>query len=47
MANNSNAELVIAFSTAGSQEEARRIASALVAEQLAAWVNIVDNIHAE
>ena len=45
MADNSNAELVIAFSTAGSPEEARRIATALVAEQLAACVNIVDNIH--
>ena len=45
MADNSNAELVVAFSTAGSPEEARRIATALVAEQLAACVNIVDNIH--
>ena len=45
MADNSNAELVVAFSTAGSPEEARRIATALVDEQLAACVNIVDNIH--
>src|SRR5260370_4814598 len=45
MADNSNAELVVAFSTAGSPEEARRIATALVAEQLADCVNIVDNIH--
>ena len=45
MADNSNAELVVAFSTAGSPEGARRIATALVDEQLAACVNIVDNIH--
>jgi len=45
MAENSNASLVLAFSTAGSTEEARRIATALVDEQLAACVNIVDNIH--
>ena len=37
-------DLVVALSTAGSPEEARRIASALVAEQLAACINIVDNI---
>jgi periplasmic divalent cation tolerance protein len=41
----SNAELVVAFSTAGSPEEPHRIATALVAEQLAACINIVDNIH--
>jgi periplasmic divalent cation tolerance protein len=45
MADNSNADLVVAFSTAGSPEEARRIATALVAEQLAACINIADNIH--
>jgi len=45
MVENSIADLVIAFSTAGSPEEARRIATALVDEQLAACVNIVDNIH--
>jgi periplasmic divalent cation tolerance protein len=45
MAENSNADLVVAFSTAGSPEEARRIAKALVDERLAACVNIVDNIH--
>jgi periplasmic divalent cation tolerance protein len=45
MADNSNAALVVAFSTAGSPEEARRIATVLVAEQLAACVNIVDHIH--
>jgi len=45
MTDNSKAELVVAFSTAGSPEEARRIATALVAEQLAACVNVVDNIH--
>jgi len=45
MADNSNADLVVAFSTASSPEEARRIATALVAEQLAACVQIVDNIH--
>ena len=45
MADNSKADLVVAFSTAGSSEEACRIATALVAEQLAACVNIVDNIH--
>ena len=44
MAENSNADFVVAFSTAGSKEEARRIATALVDEQLAACVNIVDNI---
>src|SRR5258708_14258442 len=45
MADNSNAGLVVAFSTAVSPEEAHRIATALVAEQLAACINIVDNIH--
>ena len=45
MADNSNAELVVAFSTAVSPEEAHRIATALVTEQLAACINIVDNIH--
>jgi periplasmic divalent cation tolerance protein len=45
MAENSNADLVLAFSTAGSPEEARRISTALVDKQLAACVNIVDNIH--
>jgi periplasmic divalent cation tolerance protein len=44
MADNSNADLVVAISTAGSPEEARRIGAALVAEQLAACINIVDNI---
>ena len=44
MADNLNADLVVAFSTAGSPEEARRIGAALVAEQLAGCVNIVDNI---
>ena len=45
MTQNSNIELVVAFSTAGSPEEARDIATALVTEQLAACVNIIDNIH--
>ena len=45
MAEKFNADLVVAFSTAGSPEEARGIATALVDEQLAACVNIVDNIH--
>jgi periplasmic divalent cation tolerance protein len=44
MAENSKADLVVAFSTAGSPEEARQIATTLVDEQLAACVNIVDNI---
>jgi periplasmic divalent cation tolerance protein len=37
-------EIVVALSTAGSPEEARRIASALVGEKLAACINIVDDI---
>jgi periplasmic divalent cation tolerance protein len=45
MTQNSNIELVVAFSTAGSPEEARDIATVLVTEQLAACVNIIDNIH--
>jgi len=45
MTENIGAGLVVAFSTAGSPQEARRIAGALVAEQLAACVNIIDNIH--
>lgn len=45
MTENSHANLVVAFSTAAAPEEARRIATALVDEQLAACVNIVDNIH--
>jgi periplasmic divalent cation tolerance protein len=45
MAEKSDLDLVVAFSTAGSPEEARRIAKALVDERLAACVNIVDNIH--
>jgi len=45
MADDSNARLGLVFSTAGSPEEANRIAIALVAEQLAACVNIVDNSH--
>jgi periplasmic divalent cation tolerance protein len=45
MSQDSNIELVVAFSTAGSPEEARHIATALVTEQLAASVNIIDNIH--
>src|ERR1700722_4891137 len=45
MADNPNADLVVAFSTSGSPEQARRIATALVAEQLAACVNILDHIH--
>ena len=44
MTQNSNIELVVAFSTAGSPEEARDIATALVTEELAACVNIIDNI---
>ena len=44
MTDNSKIELVVAFSTA-APEETRRIATALVAEQLAACVNIIDNIH--
>ncbi|MBV9671364.1 MAG: divalent-cation tolerance protein CutA [Verrucomicrobia bacterium] len=42
---NSGSEVVIAFSAAGSPDEARRIANVLVAERLAACVNIVDNMH--
>ncbi|HEY2662768.1 MAG TPA: divalent-cation tolerance protein CutA [Candidatus Binataceae bacterium] len=38
-------EFVLALSTAGSADEARKIANALVSEQLAACVNIVDSIH--
>jgi periplasmic divalent cation tolerance protein len=45
MADNPKPDLIVAFSTAGSPEQARRIATALVAEQLAACVNIVDHIH--
>ena len=45
MADNPKPNLVVAFSTAGSPEEARRIASALVAEQLAACVNVAHDIH--
>src|ERR1700731_1381084 len=45
MAENSKADLVVAFSTAGSPEEARRIATAFIDEQLAACVNILDNIY--
>jgi periplasmic divalent cation tolerance protein len=45
MADNTKPNLVVAFSTAASPEEARRIASALVAEELAACVNLVDDIH--
>ena len=37
MTQNSNIELVVAFSTAGSPEEARDIATALVTEELAAF----------
>ena len=44
MADNLNADLVVAFSTAGSPEEARQIGRALVVEQLAGCVNIVENI---
>ena len=44
MADNLNADLVVAFSTAGSPEEARHIGSTLVAERLAGCVNIVENI---
>jgi periplasmic divalent cation tolerance protein len=45
MADDRKPEIVVAFSTAASAEEARRIASALVAEQLAACVNVIDDIH--
>ena len=45
MTDDLNIELVVAFSTAGSPDEARRIATALVSEQLAACVNVIDNIH--
>jgi periplasmic divalent cation tolerance protein len=45
MVDAANAGLVVALSTAASPEEARRIATALVVEQLAACVNIIDNIH--
>ena len=45
MVDAAKAGLVIALSTAASPEEARRIATALVDERLAACVNIVDNIH--
>jgi uncharacterized protein involved in tolerance to divalent cations len=44
MADDRKPELVLAFSTAGSSEEARRIASVLVADELAACVNLVDGI---
>jgi periplasmic divalent cation tolerance protein len=45
MTANPKPDLIVAFSTAGSPEKARRIASALVAEQLAACVNVVNDIH--
>jgi periplasmic divalent cation tolerance protein len=45
MVETAKAGLVVALSTVASPEEARRIAAALVDEQLAACVNIVDNIH--
>jgi periplasmic divalent cation tolerance protein len=45
MSQNDCAGPVVAFSTASSLEEGRRIANALVAERLAACVNIVDNIN--
>jgi periplasmic divalent cation tolerance protein len=45
MVDAAKAGLVVALSTAASPEEARRIATALVVEQLAACVNIIDNIH--
>lgn len=38
-------ERVVIFITAGSGEEARQIASALVGERLAACVNIVPGVH--
>lgn len=38
-------EQVVIFITAGSGEEARQIASALVSERLAACVNIVPGVH--
>jgi periplasmic divalent cation tolerance protein len=38
-------EFVLAFSTAASPDEARTIANALVSEELAACVNIIDSIH--
>jgi periplasmic divalent cation tolerance protein len=44
MADDRKPELVVAFSTAGLPEEARRIAGARVAEELAACVNVVDDI---
>jgi CutA1 divalent ion tolerance protein len=45
MVDAAKAGLVVALSTAASPVEARRIATALVVEQLAACVNIIDNIH--
>src|ERR1700730_15053316 len=38
-------EFVLAFSTAACRDEARTIASALVSEELAACVNIIESIH--
>jgi uncharacterized protein involved in tolerance to divalent cations len=39
MSHNSDTEFIVAFSTAGSPEEALRIATALVGEQLAATLS--------
>src|SRR5215471_15437661 len=44
MSDDCKPDLVAAFCTAGSPEETRRIAGALVAEKLAACVNVVDDI---
>ncbi|MCR4406129.1 MAG: divalent-cation tolerance protein CutA [Anaerolineae bacterium] len=38
-------ERVVVFITAGNEEEARQIASALVGERLAACVNIIPEVH--
>ena len=45
MTENPSAGLVVAFSTARSPDEARHIATALITEQLAACVNIIDNVN--
>lgn len=45
MADSPKPDLVVAFSIAGSLEEACHIANVLVSEQLAACVNVIDNIH--
>jgi len=40
-----NEDLIVVYTTAGSEDQAARIATALVEENLAACVNIVPGIH--